>query len=135
MKYDSIGSFSARAFVASEALPVSGAIVRIYSNDEMNLGYDVSVLTGADGKTPVISLPAPDVSLSLSSGAPESAYATYNIEVTKDGFYPKKIENAAIFASTLSILPLNMVPDTGLTKNVTPPSTTDFSTVYENEEL
>ena len=135
MKYDSNGSFTARAFSASEALPASGIIVRIYSNDEMNGGYDASLVTDRDGKTEVISLPAPNVDYSLSQGAPEEAYTTYNVEVYGEGFYPKRIDNVAVFANTLSILPINMIPNAGLTKDVTPPTSADFSVVYENEEL
>lgn len=135
MKYKSSGSFGTRAFVASEALPLSDVIVRIFSNDEMNGGFDISLVTDVDGKTSILSLPAPDVDYSLHSDAPEQAYATYNVEATKEGFYPKRIENIAVFPNTLSILPLNMIPDYGLKKNVTPPTSSDFSIVYENEEL
>ena len=135
MKYTSSGSFQAQATEGGGGLPVQGAVVRIYSSSEENGGVDFSLVTAKDGKTPIISLPSPNVSYSLTSQAPERAYATYNVEVALPGYYPKRIYDVAIFSDTLSVLPLNMVPDGGLVNFVNPPLSTDISVIIENEEL
>ena len=135
MKYTSNGRFQAIASAANGGVPISGVNVRIYSNDEENGGVDYSLVTSSDGKTPVITLPSPDKAYSLTSGASDAAFATYNVEVSLAGYYPKKIYDVAIFSDILSLLPLNMVPDAGLVNYVNPPYTTDVSIITENEEL
>lgn len=135
MNYSSIGFFRARVYTASEALPIERAIVRIYGNEELNGGVEYSVQTSRDGLTEVVNLPTPNMNYSLSPNPVEQPYATYNIEITKNGYYKKTIENIAVFANTLSLLPVEMVPNAGLTKNTTPPKDTNFSIITENEEL
>jgi hypothetical protein len=135
MKYTSEGFFKARAFTAAEALPVVGAVVRIYEGEEKISGADFSLKTGVGGVTEQISLPAPDIAYSQLPNSPEEAYAVYNVEVSADGFYEKRINNVAIFANTLSVLPLEMIPNSGMQNYVNPPSDTNFSQISENEEL
>ena len=135
MKYTSKGFFKARAFTAGEALPVPGVVIRIFEGDEILSGADYSIKTGADGGTEVIELPAPDVAYSQLPNTAEQAYSTYNVEVSADGFYEKRINNVAIFSNTLSVLPLEMVPTAGMSNYVSPPTNTNFSQITENEEL
>lgn len=135
MSYPSHGYLRIRSFTASEALPVSNIIVRIYGNEEQNNGIDYSVKTGPNGQTEIIELPSPDVALSLSPNSPEQAYATYNIEISGEGFYPKVINDVSIFSGILSVLPIELIPDGGLTRNINPPASTNYSIINENEEL
>lgn len=124
-----------RAFTASEALPVPNVIVRIYSADEINLGSDFSIKTGRSGQTERITLEAPDKAYTLVPNSPEQAYSTYNVELSADGYQPKTLQNVSIFSGVLSILPVEMVPDAGLTINVTAPQDVNNSIIYENEDL
>ena len=135
MKYTSEGYFKARAFTATEAFPVVGAVVRIYEGDEIVSGADFSLRTGVGGVTDQIPLPAPDIAYSQLPNSPEQAYATYNVEVSADGFYEKRINNVTIFANTLSVLPLEMIPNSGIQNYVNIPKDTNFSQISENEEL
>ncbi len=135
MNYNSNGYFKAKAFVASEAFPVSGAVVRIYEGGESISGADFSLRTDYDGITPTISLPAPAKAYSQYPNSPEQSYAVYNVEATAPGFYSKKLTDVAVFSGVLTILPLEMVPDAGISRDVNPPYSTNFSMITENEEL
>ena len=129
------GYLKVRAFVAEGGMPVGGVFVSVSGNDEFNLGTEVSAITDRDGLTEKLALPAPPIALSLSSGAAEQPYATYDVFVSKEGFYPKKIYNIAVFPGVVSTLPLSMTPDAGLIRNVSPPKASNFSISQENEEL
>ncbi len=135
MEYTSEGYLKIRAFTASEALPVANAVVRIYGADEENIGIDYSLKTNASGQTEVISLPAPNKAFSLTPNASEQAYGTYNVELSADGFSPKLLRNVSIFSEILSILPVGMLPDAQITRNVTAPQGINTALIYENEEL
>lgn len=135
MKFSSEGYLQIKASVAAEALPVEGLVVRITGNEEGNGGIDYSVRTSRDGLADIIKLPTPDVSYSLSPMAAERPYATYDIEASHPDYYPKKITDVAVFPGVVSVLILEMVPNAGLERNVTPPLDTNYSTVKENEEL
>lgn len=135
MEYLAKGYLKARAFTASEALPVPEAIIRIKGAEEANGGIDYSVITGSSGETEIIELPTPDGAYSLSPNSPEQAFATYNVEVSHGEFYPKKLANVSVFAGIVSLLPIELIPDSGLTRDITPPSSTNFSIIQENEEL
>ena len=110
MEFNGSGTLYIRAFTAGGALPVEGVLVRIRGTDEENRLVEYSVLTDKDGLTEKISLPAPDKSYSLSSGASESAYATYEVEIFGGGFYRKHFFNVAVFDGTDSFQPVAMIP-------------------------
>ena len=90
MNYDSKGFIKISARTAADALPVENINVRISGNEEGTVGIEYSLVTGRDGTTEVISLPTPNKIYSQSPGAEEQAYATYDIEVFGEGYYPKK---------------------------------------------
>ena len=135
MKYDSTGFLQIAAFTASGALPSPNITVRITGSDEENIGVDYSLITDRDGLSDILSLPAPSLSYSLNSGSPEQPYAKYNVEASGDGYYSKRIYDVAIFSGIKSLLPLEMIPDAGITRNVSPPKSTNFSIITENEDL
>ncbi len=135
MEYTSTGYIKINARTAGGALPAEMINVRISGNEEGNLGIDYSVTTGRDGTTEKIELPVPNISFSQKPSAAEQAYATYNVEAFGEGYYPKKITDVAVFSGITSILTLNMIPDAGLTRNVSPPSSANNSNIEENEDL
>lgn len=135
MKYDSQGFIQISAYTAGGALPVSDVTVRISGNEEANNGIEYSVLTDRNGLTDVIALPTPKASYSLAPGALEQPYAKYDVEASKDGFYSKKIYDVSVFSGIKAILPLEMIPDAGLTRNVSAPNSSNSSLITENEEL
>ena len=135
MTYDSTGYLQIKTFTAGRALPVPGIRIIIEGADEINNGVIKRVITDRSGISEMVALPAPAVKYSLHPGGAEQPYATYNITATGTGFYPKRISNAAIYEEIVAVLPLEMIPDGSLTKNVIPPTSSIDSVIYENEEL
>ena len=135
MAYNSHGYLRIRAFTASEAIPVPNVIIRVYGNEEQNGGIDYSVKTERSGLSEIIELPAPDVIYSLAPNSAEQSFATYNVEISAEGFYPKLLSDVNVFSGILSLLPVELVPNAGLTRYVNPPSSTNFSIITENEDL
>ncbi len=135
MIYDSTGFLQINAFSAEGAIPTQKINIRVYGNEEGNGGIDYSVLTDRDGKSITLSLPAPSKEYSLEPNSPESAFSTYNVEAFGEGFYPKKLFDVAIFSGVKSILPLEMIPDGGITEYVTAPMSNNISIIDENEDL
>ena len=135
MKYDSQGFIQISTYTASGALPVQNASVRISGNEEGNIGIEYSLITDRNGLTEVVALPTPSASYSLSPGASEQPYAKYDIEASAEGFYTKTIYDVAVFSGIKSILPLEMIPNAGLTRSVTPPESSNSTIITENEDL
>ena len=135
MNYEDFGTMRIRTYTASGALPVDGALVKIYGTGDYNKDTVYSLLTDEDGITRGISLPAPPKLYSSSPGAKEIPYSVYNVEITKNGFYPKRIDNVPIFNGISAILPIEMIPlsyaDDGSVIN----QNNLNSTIYENEHL
>lgn len=107
---NSYGQLEIRATKANGALPVKDAIVRIKGAEEENRFIVYSVLTDIDGNTASISLPTPSASISKDAGGEDIGYSIYDIEISKDGYYPKVIRSVPIFPGIKSIQPINMIP-------------------------
>ena len=135
MKYDSLGYIQISAFTAAGALPVPNLNVHISGSEEGNIGVDYSLLTGRDGLTDTVSLPAPNTALSEAPNSPEQVYSLYDVYAYKEGYYPKEIKDVAIFGTVKSVLGLNMIPDARLRRNNNSPNTSNNSIITENEDL
>ena len=135
MNYENFGNIRVRTYAASGALPIDGVLVKIYGTDDYNKDVIYSLLTDEDGITRELSVPAPPRAYSAAPGAKETPYSVYNVEISKSGFYPKRIDNVPIFQGINAVLPIEMIPlsyDRG--GNVIPQSNLN-STIYENEHL
>ena len=135
MKYDGTGSIKIRTYIASDAMPLEGVVVKIYGTDDYNKDVLYSLITDSNGLTKEIPLPAPPKSLSTSPGAPQSPYSVYTVELAKEGFYPKIISNVPIFSDTTALLPIEMIPFIYATNGDLIPQKNLNSTIYENEHL
>lgn len=135
MKYDGNGNIRIKTYVADGALPVSDTLVKIYGTDDYNKDVKFSLITDSNGITEEISLPAPNKSYSTSPGATESPYAVYNVELAKDGYYPKRIDNVPIFSDTTALLPIEMIPLSYNAEGAVIPNKNLNSTIYENDKL
>ena len=69
---DDFGTLSVRTYTASDALPVSGAAVRIFGAEEANRFSVHSLITDNDGVTPTVTLPAPNRRYSLAPNPNET---------------------------------------------------------------
>ncbi len=135
MNYNSFGNISVRTYTASEALPIAGSLVKIYGTDDYNKDVQYSLLTDNDGITKSISLPAPSAAYSSAPGAGETPYSVYNVEITKNGYYPKRIDNVPIFSGINALLPIEMIPLSYASDGSLINQKNLNSVIYENENL
>lgn len=121
---------------AGGAIPLEGAEVTLrQSRGPTDAGGDVlSVLySGRDGKTEVLTLPAPARGYSLEparDGAPVP-YALYNADVRMDGFYKQSYIRIPVFDGITSIQRASLIPlpENGFEGGTRP----DGETFYEGE--
>ena len=106
----SYGRFGVRAFSASSAFPVAGALVFVRGKRTGGESYTVAVLeTDESGKTPVITLETPPRAASLAPGG-GTPYSLYDVEVSHRDYYTVVTRDVQIYPDTTSILPVNMLP-------------------------
>ena len=72
---------------------------------------------------------------STSPGASEAPYSVYNAEISKYGFYPKRIDNIPIFNGISAVLPIEMIPLSYENDGSISEQNNLNSTIYENENL
>ncbi len=104
------GSFFARAYTASGALPIEGVSValRRSGGSEGDGGLITVVYTNRDGMTPTVELPAPAPSESFSPD--DTASFTYTAEAMKPGYYTVNNLAVPIYPDRTTVLPINMLP-------------------------
>ena len=102
------GYLVVKVSTARSAIPLENAAVSIRGEGE-NAGILYSLTTNSDGATERISLPAP---ARIESETPQNVkpYATYSIDVFKEGYLPLTFEGVPVFASILSVQPAVMIP-------------------------
>ncbi len=132
------GYMIVRVTTARGAIPLEGATVTIHNYDpefESGRGDVIAVYTtGASGLTERFALPAPPRELSMSPGNGRS-YETYNLSVTKPGYYQQYYTNVPVFEGITAIQNADMIPlpDNGQTDNFTVEDNMFFET--ENPSL
>ena len=132
------GYMIVRVTTARGAIPLEGATVTVHNYDpefESGRGDVVAVYTtGASGLTERFALPAPPRELSMSPGNGRS-YETYNLSVTKAGYYQQYYTNVPVFEGITAIQNADMIPlaDNGQTDNFTVEDNIFFET--ENPSL
>lgn len=104
------GSVQFRTYTARNALPVPGATVVISTQIAGKPYVLYTLTTDISGQTEEVTLPAPDVSLSLTPDSGILPYALYDADVTVDGFRPVEIRKLPVFDGILSVQRAAMVP-------------------------
>ena len=99
---------------AGGAIPLAGATVTLRSNRSVTERGDVIsvLLSGTDGKTETLTLPAPARGYSLEparDGTPVP-YALYNADVHLDGFYDQSYVHIPVFDGITSIQRASLIP-------------------------
>ncbi len=130
---DSQGTLRIRAYTAGGALPVANAVVRIKGAEEANRLVSYSLLTDRNGTTEAINLPAPSLSFSLSPSPAEAPFALYDVEITADGYYSKRINGISVFSGVNSVQLANMIPSSTGAEDY--PRGNINTTIPENESL
>lgn len=108
--YDSKGTLRVRAFTAGGALPVSGALIRLWGADEENRDTVRSLITDRDGVGIFVDLPTPNIKYSMTPDPAERPYALYRLEVLSEGYADRVIEEVQVFSGIESYQPLNLIP-------------------------
>ena len=134
MQYNENGTIKIIVYTAGGALPIQNSVVRITGADEENRFIEYALESDIDGITKTIILPSPAKAYSLSPDPQEVPYAVYDIEITADGYYTKRIKNVAVFSGTETLQEVNMIPRSPLVNENYPRDNLD-TTVYENEYL
>lgn len=109
MEYSGKGYIRIKASIASSAIPIEGAVVRVFGVEEENYGIEYASITDIDGLSAVFALPAPPRDYSLSPNPAEAPYAQYRIEVEKHGYKKIDISEIQIFDGIAGVLPINMI--------------------------
>ena len=104
------GYLIVRASTASGAIPVEGVTVIVQGRDEENSNVFLSLITDRDGLTQKITLPTVSRDESLTPSANIKPYSLYNIEVYKDGYYPKHYSVVAIFEGITAVQNARIIP-------------------------
>lgn len=104
-----IGYLIVNVSTARGAIPLRDAAVTVYFDEEGNTNVARVLTTDMSGKTEKAELPAPNRLESESPGA-SKPYATYTVNVTKDGYYPVTNTGVPVFAGVTSIQPVEMIP-------------------------
>ncbi len=105
----SVGYLIVNVSTARGAIPLPGASVTVFYDEENNTSVYTVLTTDMSGKTDKIELPAPPRSLSESPGSAKP-YATYTLQIDKDGYYRITNTNVPIFSGVTSIQPVEMIP-------------------------
>jgi hypothetical protein len=110
-----IGFLIVSVKTANGALPVKDALVNIYENLEDENGTNsngyllYTMKTNALGQTEKIALPTKSKALSTVPGNPRP-FMSYNIFVSRDGFFDSDVINAPVFQGITSIQPISLIP-------------------------
>ncbi|MBR5590621.1 MAG: carboxypeptidase regulatory-like domain-containing protein [Anaerotignum sp.] len=98
------------------SFPIPNAKVNITKILDDRLSLSITVLTDESGKTLPLSLPAPSKVLSQSPNN-GIVYASYEAEVTAEGYLPTEIRNLPVFDDVTTIQPVNLTTDFGQMPN------------------
>lgn len=111
------GSLIFQVTTAGGAIPLEGAAVTVMDSvpDSIpNLSGEprIVMFTGDDGKTQLLTLPAPARSLSQEAQSPNDPlpYALYNATVELDDYYPQTFSLIPVFDGITSIQRLDLIP-------------------------
>lgn len=132
------GYMIVRVTTARGAIPLEDAIVTVHNYDpefEGGRGDIIAVYTtNSSGLTERFALPAPPRELSMSPGNGKG-YETYNLSVTKEGYYQQYYANVPVFEGITAIQNADMIPlpDNGQTDRFTVEDNVFFET--ENPSL
>lgn len=107
--FSGTGYIIIKVATASGAIPIESASVIVRGNEEQNSSVIFSLLTDRDGLTVRAPLPAPARSDSQSP-SPKRPFATYNIDVFREGFYPQYYQNVPIFDGIVAVQNANIIP-------------------------
>lgn len=103
------GSIKISVVSAIGLIPVENATVTISYTGDPEAPLEV-LTTDSSGQTPIITLPAPPLDLSLTPQPDAQPYSEYNIMVNAEGYEPVFVSGSEILANEVSLQPIRMNP-------------------------
>jgi len=106
-----VGYLIVNVTTARGAIPLNGATVSVFHTAVAGSPLVTVTKTGTSGKTERISLAAPNRISSMSpSNEAVKPYATYTVQVEKEGYYTVTGNDVPIFDGITSIQSFEMIP-------------------------
>ena len=99
------GSLTVHLTTADGAMPVAGAVVKIF---DMNGNLFYTLITDKSGISNLVELPAPPIETQFDPAITAKPYSQYTVEITADGYNKAIVNGVQIYDRTPSRLPLNM---------------------------
>lgn len=110
---EGVGYMQISVSSANGAIPLKDATVRIYEYNPETVASNGELVktlkTDRQGRTELISLPAPPRSSSLYPNS-QKGYSTYNVEAYLNGYYPQQYINVPIFDGITAIQNIRLIP-------------------------
>lgn len=104
------GYIIVKVSTASGAIPIEGATVIVQGKDNENKDILISLLTDRSGLTERIVLPTVPRTLSEAPSPTNKPYATYNLDVFKEGYYPQHYTGVPVFEGIVAVQNASIVP-------------------------
>lgn len=106
---ENVGTLTVKTESAFGAFPVKDATVSFRRKMPDGAKLFAVLVTGEDGETDPLEIPAPPVSNSLSPGG-ETPYSLVNVEIYADGYYSVMLMGVPIYSGISSTQTVNMIP-------------------------
>lgn len=90
-------------------LPIQDATITITVTGEPDTVIQ-ELRTDESGRTPVVELPTPPLSYSLTPDSPVRPYAEYTIYVTAPGYEPAEIDGTEVLPDVTALQPVELIP-------------------------
>lgn len=90
-------------------LPIQDATIMITVTGEPDTVIQ-ELRTDESGRTPVVELPTPPLSYSLTPDSPVRPYAEYTIYVTAPGYEPAEIDGTEVLPDVTALQPVELIP-------------------------
>lgn len=104
-----IGSLSARTFTAGMSVPLAGVSVTITSSDPLTPDLIAYRVTDEDGIIAPISLPTPELNLSLAP-SDQRPFTICNMQFDHPQYYTILVRDVQVFPDSQSIQMMEMLP-------------------------
>ena len=103
----SVGYIQVHAFTSNAQIPLEDVAVTVTASDGTAIAMG---LTDRSGRIRPIEVPTPPLAESQTPGSPESPFTTVTLHARLRGFEQVQADNVQIFANTVTLQELEMIP-------------------------
>lgn len=101
------GYIQVHAYSSFAELPLQDVAISVTTSDGTSLAMR---LTDRSGRIVPIEVPTPDLAESQSPGSPDAPFTSVNLNARLRGYEQIQVENLQVFADTVTLQNLEMVP-------------------------